>query len=1261
MDILNKKINAVSKKLNLLVEELIKDYPAMAFLKEADNTVSFLENTLEFQTIIPLEPPVTPPPSTTYPKGLLTHENTPPPYKNYTESDQTSILPSIRHTKPLKNKPLKSFNLNKFYTKDNKEFILKKEDSIQLFETLISQDFNIVKTDTMLVDALRKIVENLSECRTSNIQIKVLQFLNIDKEIFLQELILGLNNLMSSHYSKKQYTFHTVRLPLTTLCYIFGDLCIKTFIKSYPNPDIRDIILGTDKTLENEHLIFVQSLGAHSSLAENDYLCDLLEFTPIKRTIHSLLKKSKILQKKTKKLYKYNIAQAFYDLLKAHVYSSEKSNSELLSFGFFKEENLKLKIQLGSILMHAFKTKKIFKEQFVKKKNKQVLFFVPNHIFFASNVSSIVSQRPYFTKGTLENIIDKYENNKKDYDTIEYYKYHTCLNRKDSRVHYNPTMILKPTKINFYKHKLTNNFTGKHYFDHFEEYTSFTATIDKNYLYDFLNLLKEHLMLGKKNKYYSFCDNIDRHANIFLLYKIKPDYLKKIYQEMHPHYKRLLEHIFDYACNLSKQTSKELLLELKHNTKPELTYENTSAEWRFYYKNIKVFKSIIDKIYSYKIFLRGLLIQCIIYSHVDYFIIDSFLDTRGRHYLNGFYTNPQSYPLVKAFIKPYLYDTDTLTSSQFMTLKDITLEKNTFFESIDVTRLFEQELTTYENYLTINENLKISYIFKLFENPNLNIEQLKCSLENFKNNSTSSEHLFKQTLAYVKIHITNLKRLYVLHSAILLYLNPIPKITNYFELDATASGLQMTSMVLRDANLADFCNLSPSGSTTTSNDIYMIFSEQALETFNVFFNEFSEFHIPEDILKIIQPCFTTLLYKKSDFKEPSITILTNIFKILKRWLLRCNTKKVNYTYLSLAMKYNWIFKHVIRKSEPVFESIYEKAFTKTKIRIYNNFQNIVYLIGSFLHLKNTIKKKNSWFLTWLSNREVFKKAIMTFGYNATSYRRKEDFLQSLMEHNNNKITQSVIYLAQLMENMFEYLKDNYLKPSQVMRDFGKILAENLSTDSHEHSAIHINNGIFNMKLHCYKHRTLRIIVKGSSDNKDWHLLSIRVPLYIKTNEYQTTQEILVPNCTELTRKFAPNFIHSMDAWLVCYFKYKVAHLNKFFNNELFINHITNHDTFAITIAPLLKYILMDIYKNIYFVDYISSLARNPGYNAILNLWYNEILNNNTIIKLPWRLENKLGSPVTITACITLPDKPTNIVTVELGVSTNLILHPLFVK
>jgi hypothetical protein len=1254
----------VSKKLNLLVQELISDYPAMAFLNEAGNTVSLLENALEFQTIVPSKPPVTPSTlssTTTYPHGLLTHLNTPTPVKNYTEPGQISLLPSpiTEEIKSLKKKPLKNLNLNKFYTTDDKEFVLQKDNSTQLFETLISQDFNLVKNNKLLVDTIITIVEKLFQYSTSNIQIKLLQFLNIDKEIFAQELLLGLNNLISSNYSKKQYTFHTARLRLTTLCFIFGDLCMKTFIKSYPDHDIRDIMLGSDKLLEDAHQIFVQSLGVHALLKDNEYLCDLLNFSPIKSASDSVCKK--ILQKNTNKVYKDNVAQAFYALLKAHIYSSEKSNRELLSFGFFKEENLKLKIQLGSILMHAFKKHKIFKEQYVRKKNRQALFFVPNYIFFGTNISSMVSQRPYFAYDTLESIIEKYENKKIDYDSIEYYKYNTCLNRKNNRVHYNPTMMLKPTNINIHKKKLISSFTGKHYFDNFETYTSFIATVDKNYLYDFLNLLKEHLIIGQKNKDYSFFDNVDRHSNIFLLYKIKPDYLKKSYKEMHPHYKRLLEHIFDYACNFSIQNSKELLLELKNNTKPNLSYENTSAEWRFYYKNIKTFKSIIDKIYSYKIFLRGLLIQCIIYSHVDFFIIDSFLDTRGRHYLNGFYTNPQSYPLVKAFIKPYTYNTDTLTPVQFMTLKDLTLQKATFFESIEVATLFKKELGTYNNYLTINEDLKMSYIFKLFENPALNIAQLKCTLETFKSNSISSEHLFKETLAYVKIHMTNLKRLYVLHSTILLYLNPVPKITNYFELDATASGLQMTSMVLRDANLAEFCNLSTKTSNSTNHDIYMIFSKQACETFDTFFKELLQLKIPKDILKIIRPCFTTLFFKKTNFKEPSIAILINIFKILKQWLLRHNTIKFNYNLMSLASKYNWIFKHVIRKSETIFESLYLKAFLKRKTSTYKIFTNITYLLGSFMHLKSTIKKSNSWFFSWLSQREVFKKAIMTFGYNATPYRRKEDFLQSLIEHNDNKITKNIIYLAQLMENMFQYLKDNYLKSSQVLRDFGKILAENLERNPHANPAIYINNGIFDMKLECYKQRTARIRVKGSPNNKDWHLLNVKVPLYVETNQYKTSNEVLVPNCTALTRKFAPNFIHSMDAWLVCNFKFKIAYLNEIFNNELFINHITNHDTFAITIAPLLKYILMDIYKNIYFFDYITSLENNPGYNAILTLWYNEILNNKNINKLNWRLEGKLGSPVTITGLIVLPDKPKDLITLELGASTNLILHPNFVK
>lgn len=146
----------------------------------------------------------------------------------------------------------------------------------------------------------------------------------------------------------------------------------------------------------------------------------------------------------------------------------------------------------------------------------------------------------------------------------------------------------------------------------------------------------------------------------------------------------------------------------------------------------------------------------------------------------------------------------------------------------------------------------------------------------------------------------------------------------------------------------------------------------------------------------------------------------------------------------------------------------------------------------------------------------------------------------------------------------------------------------------------------------------------------------------------------VPNTKKLSTSFSPNYIHSMDAWLLMCFKLKNALVNHVIlldtSENYTIQNYSNHDCFSSTSAPLLKYLLEDSYKDLYFQDYLKTLQYNSGYEKIIKYWSENILLDPTIAKLPSRPEAHMGLSTGI-----------SLGAVDLGSTTNLNLHPSFVK
>src|SRR5208282_657002 len=100
----------------------------------------------------------------------------------------------------------------------------------------------------------------------------------------------------------------------------------------------------------------------------------------------------------------------------------------------------------------------------------------------------------------------------------------------------------------------------------------------------------------------------------------------------------LLERILKFGVNLNDRINKDLVTQIQSVNKKSKIILNT----------------IYNKILNNKLFLIGLLQEAVLYSMYGYFIVTSFIDSRGRYYLNGYYLNVQNFPLAKVFVKPFI-------------------------------------------------------------------------------------------------------------------------------------------------------------------------------------------------------------------------------------------------------------------------------------------------------------------------------------------------------------------------------------------------------------------------------------------------------------------------------------------------------------------------------------------------------------------------------------------------------------------------------
>lgn len=685
-------------------------------------------------------------------------------------------------------------------------------------------------------------------------------------------------------------------------------------------------------------------------------------------------------------------------------------------------------------------------------------------------------------------------------------------------------------------------------------------SIDQNYLMSFLQY-KERLDSKEKD-----FKNFAIYSDWFAMFNVDIEDIEHLYKqsikENNKEMQSLIEEIILYGLDLERSDY----------TKIEVRIPRNAVQLRGYW----------NKIVSSKRFLKGLLEEAVLYSIYRYFLGSSFIDTRGRLYLQGFFLNILNYPLARAFVKLY----EPNKNVDYSLIQEAVVKHLTDERSKDKIRSMSEEV-----FLQQLDQDKLTYIRKYLKPEYVrDIDIVNSSVDDIANKAGTDRLLyldasFEETLELLRPRIKQKKKLFYVQSLIMLRKNPQPEIANYYELDANASGLQMTSILLNSKQLAQVCNLYKYEDNPKIIDLYTIagqeFSQnleemqESIRTFGRIFNIRLLFKENPKQIILNDETYATILGQPLDDQFKAF-INTNISKSY-------NTDKLLY---HLWNKMGTVF----TSNRPLIDATGYKNLSwimsphYTDIPTYTILQQVnpqflqyLFTIASgirfLIHVYQCpwIVKNNT-----LYDRDLFKKAVMTYGYNSTSYGRINSFELYFKTKiprnvsNNTKTRYSLKKIADVTELFFHKITQEYLKPCENLKDISVLL-------SREKKPIYIRNEFCNITFKPYKMKSTAIQLPTRNKKRGTQL-----------KIQQRTDEI---DMRRVRSAFAPNLIHTMDAFIVHLFRKLMYLINKTLkHHNILINGCTNHDTFILLLTPYLQTIIEDCYYSVIRNNYINNIS-----------------------------------------------------------------------
>src|ERR1700761_982584 len=581
------------------------------------------------------------------------------------------------------------------------------------------------------------------------------------------------------------------------------------------------------------------------------------------------------------------------------------------------------------------------------------------------------------------------------------------------------------------------------------------------------------------------------------------------------------------------------------------------------YKNIKNYTTILNKIVNYKFFITGLLKEALIYSLFESFIIKGYLDSRSRIYLLGYFLNLQNFPITKSFIK--LFDsTETKDKEKHFEQFRQIISKNYNFSMPP----------TYPEYVLAQKEIENQQIKDMLKSNSITDKEFLTFLESPKN--------LQETFAYFGSKIKSLKERYLVVSSIMHLANQSDvKLKNMLGVDARNSGLQMTAILLRNKKTAKYACL-------TGNQPYDLYLKSSQLLHSLIVNALNCLYKVENLLNdFSHPSTNRIIFRLTKMESiKNIKQLGPLLEIFFSLNYRKITNRIEFFKLIIPtlIELNPELRRNILKSDWLLSTatmveiddilLYHPDFKHEDLRI-------IFTLKEIFHLNDCMEKYNIS-TNIFKSRNNNKNSIMAYGYGAKYTSRKEKMEKTLLEAIPELDKRSLNVLVNVFERFFPIIIEKFLFSSEELILMSKDISE-------KGKFVEIRNPFFTII-----EKPIKMVSKIIRTTRYYSKLENKtISRKLHVNQPQSLSELIIDQ-KGLRNRFGPNFIHSMDAFVVHLLRLLIKNMNTELERKLGKDSIniflsTNHDHFILSQPILLKPLLMLCYKKLYQIDYLSSL------------------------------------------------------------------------
>jgi len=589
------------------------------------------------------------------------------------------------------------------------------------------------------------------------------------------------------------------------------------------------------------------------------------------------------------------------------------------------------------------------------------------------------------------------------------------------------------------------------------------------------------------------------------------------------------------------------------------------------------FKQLFDKVTGIRYSLKGLISESIVYSHFNRFIISTYIDTRGRRYYRNTLLNVQAYGITKTIVKlaNRSLETEIKPDEYYQLCKAVWNYVNNFPIDNQLRNVWLKKYGFDDDSKWTTDDYKIrcrkarqvqlaKYLVsvnieaKSFPDLELATQILEIALKTFTFNQHDNNIATCTLREIILVHLKSPKDFFkvfnlaktiarqalrkkhereLLKAGLILRYKPYP-----YELDATASGIQMTGFFLRCPQLLQWSGViyNPKRDLyTTAANIFTIGMKKVVD-------------LSSKIM--LHPILTPV--------EPLSTYIPEEFQ----WFLKTINKE------DTACK---------KKKPSIKESI--GLFTKKA------------------HEINHIFKDNTKLYQLCQARDIWKKSIMTYGYNSTRNGRIESNIKYFEDNGIVIHPKTLRQIATLVEDFFIKVVQPTLIPStSKMKELSALLASNLNPNkllkdgTSPIQSLKIKNNFLTHEICPPIVKTVRMTTNPYKGKSRGHQVNLQLDTYNKQGAplYDHDKAKLL---------FGPNLIHMKDAAVVHLYSTMEKGVNRHsIKNGSTYPHISAiiHDCILSSEPRFMKAFINFIYLIVSQTDNLKTLEANSDFEEV---------------------------------------------------------------